>query len=169
MKSIQSALKLATAPLLGTALLAMGCAPAELSGSSEKAQLLQSWGLFAMAEMTLAALLGIGALAAVVVRLLMYVAEARPLHVWFPLFRTYITQSRTASGCLVLKVHDAARSKSWRLLRRHLLATPADAPGVIVDLSLATVVQTTFLASLCQTRSEWARARKSLEIIGLQS
>jgi len=167
MKSIQPYLKLATAPLLGSALLAMGCAPAGLSGAGEKAQLLTSFGLFARAEMTLAALLGIGILAGAGVRLLIYVVEARPLRAWFPLFRTYVTQSRTASGCLVLKVHDAARKKSWRLLRRHLLATPADVPGVIVDLSLATVVQTTFLTSLCQTRSEWARSRKSLEIIGL--
>ena len=156
----------AIAPMLAAILLNTGCEFAPPPGLRDQAVLLyaQPWGLFAVVEVTLLTMLAMAALTGLLFRLLRFLVYARPVQ---SLLRMHITKRRTASGCVVLQVHDEAWDGSWWLLDRQLAATPADALGVIVDLSLATAVQTSFLVRLCQTQKEWASARKSLEIIGL--
>ena len=154
--------------MLVAALFSAGCEFSQLPGLRSQAVILcvRPWGLFVVVEVALITMLVASVLAREFVCLIGYLVRLQPLRF---LLRAHITKRRTDSGCVVLQVHDAARGTSWWLLSRQLAVTPEDAPGVIVDLSLAPVVRDTFLASLCRTQKEWTHARKRLEIIGLNS
>jgi hypothetical protein len=83
------------------------------------------------------------------------------------LFRIRVSTTRTTSGCVLVRVYDAALFTNWLSLRRHLCAIPSAATGVIVDLSATKLVDQSVRTKLLQLRQDWARQNRALEIIGL--
>jgi MFS superfamily sulfate permease-like transporter len=114
---------------------------------------------------TLATDLLVGVGAGVVLKLLIHLRHGAPLR---GLFSTRVETEELDENTHRLRIYDAAVFSNFLSLKRRVDAIPLSVTRVILDLEETRLIDHTVFAKLHHMVSDWQRAGRTLELIGLE-